>query len=667
MPSPRRRPWRTWAAACALLLVPVLAQPDLSPRALEADELDAATVQRAALRFELDTIVVETFADTGVPGIVVALAWGGELVAAEAYGTADVTTGRELTLDDPLWIASVTKTPVAIAVLALAAAGLVDLDAPLDTLLAPGQLPPPAPGDAGPLTARHLLTHTGGFDERLLDTADATGGPNPPLAVLPLPPRVVPAGAGPQYGNAGHHALGLLLEAVTGRDVESALRELVFGPLDMPSARLLRPTDDAYEAATARGHERLASGELRPVEMPTLRDPTAGQLRLSGRDAGSLLAALTAAAPPAPLNEGVRAALITPAARPHPLALGATLGMWEGRLLGHDVVLQPGELPGVRSLLLIAPEAGLAMFLHVNGPERDDGAWSTADGVRDPLWLLAERIVARFVGDARTAPSAVAATTLPETARVAPGAYRSTRVARTGPEALLLLGGLAQVRVSVEPDGAAVVHTPPAVSPPRRYLPTDSGAYVHVDGGDTLVAGRGARGEPLLHGTLGLPMTLERVPALERTGLVLGSAWAALLAALVALVSWPLGAWGRWRAREPRGREPSGALVALRWTARVQAVAAMAFLVVVVLMIDTAQRTLAYDAATWWAAATASWIILLASAVALTLVGAALALRGHDPTSAAPRLRPRALFHALLGLAGVALALQGWVWRLPPW
>jgi CubicO group peptidase (beta-lactamase class C family) len=667
MPFPRRRPWRTWAAACALLLSSVLAQPDLTPRALEADELDAATIQRAALRFELDTIVYETFADTGVPGIVVALAWGGEPLAAEAYGTADVTTGRELTLDDPLWVASVTKTPVSIAVLALAADGRLDLDAPLETLLPPGLLPPPTAGDAGPLTARHLLTHTGGFDERLLNTADASGGPNPPLATLPLPPRVEPAGAGPRYGNAGHQALGLLLEAVTGHDVETALQDLVFAPLGMTSARLLRPADDGYEAATARGHERLGSGELRLVTMPTLLDPTAGQLRLSGRDAARLLEALTAEAPPAPLADGVRTALITPTARPHPLAPGTTLGMWEGRLLGHDVVLQPGELPGVRSLLLIAPEAGLAMFLHVNGPERDGGDWATADGLRDPLWLLAERIVARFVGDARTPPRAVPASTLPDAARVAPGVYRPTRVARTGPESLLLLAGLAQFPVRVEPDGAVVVQTPASLSPARRYVPTEGGVYVHVGGGDVLVAGRDPRGEPLLHGTLGLPLTLERVPALERTGLVLGTAWFGLWAAVLALVTWPIGAWGRWRAREPRGREPGRALVALRRTARVQAVAILAWLAVVVQMIVAAQRTLAYDATAWWPVATAAWALLLLCAAALTLTGAALALRGTDPASAAPRLRPRAIFHALLGVAGLALALQGWVWRLPPW
>jgi CubicO group peptidase (beta-lactamase class C family) len=221
------------------LLQVVRAQPDLAPRALEPEELDAATVQRAADRFELDTVVYEVLNETGVPGAVVALAWGGELLAAEAYGTADVSSGRTLTLDDPLWLASVTKTLVGIAVLDLVAQGRLDLATPLDDLLPPGTVPPPPAGDVTALTTWHLLTHTSGFDDRLLNTVDVGASANPPLATLPLPPRVEPAGSGPRYANAGHQALGLVLEAVTGDDVEAALWSLVFQPLGLDSARLL--------------------------------------------------------------------------------------------------------------------------------------------------------------------------------------------------------------------------------------------------------------------------------------------------------------------------------------------------------------------------------------------------------------------------------------------
>ena len=642
-----------------------LAQPDLSPRALEPEELDAATVQRAAARFELDTIVYDVLTATGVPGAVVAIALGGEVLVAEAYGTADVAAARTLTLDDPLWLASLTKTVTGIAVLDLAARGELDLAAPLDTLLPAGSVPPPPPGDDTPLTPWHLLTHTSGFDERLLGTAAFDARPNPPLASLPLPQRVEPAGSGPRYGNAGHHALGLLLEAVTGSNAEAALRALVIDPLGLDSARLFRPADAAYEASTVPGHAREAGGSLRPVTTPTVLDATAGGLRLSGRDAAALLAALTAPEPTGPLANDVRTALLTPAARAHPEAAGTTLGMAEGWLLGHEVVLQSGDLPGTHSLLLIVPAYALGVFVHVNGPAGEIGAWATVDGIVDPRWWLAERIVERFVGDAREAPPAVPASALPADGRAVSGVYRSNRLARSGPEAFLMLTGLAQFPVRVEADGSVVVDTPAAASPPRRYHPSAAGVYVRAGGGDVLAATRGPDAQPLLHGWLGLPVTLERVPPLERLGLLLACLVAATAAALVALVSWPLGAWFRWRGRGPRSSGPGTSLQLLRWTARLQALAVVAWIVVTFRAIDAAQRSLTLDPL-FWPAASAALAIVTMTGLALVLVGALLALSGARDRRGPP-LRPRAVFHVLLGLAGLTLVVPAWVWRLPPW
>ena len=661
---------RTVITALALALTLALtssatAQPDLSPRALEPEELDAATVQRAAARFELDTIVYDVLSATGIPGAVVAIALAGEVLVAEAYGTADVPAARTLTLDDPLWLASLTKTLTGIAVLDLATRGEFDLGAPLDDLLPAGTVPPPPPGDTTPLTPWHLLTHTSGFDDRLLGSADFAAGANPPIASLGLPPRVESAGSGPRYGNAGHHALGLLLEAVSGRNAEAALRELVLEPLGLDSARLMRPTDAAYEAATAHGHARDAGGALRPVTTPTVRDATAGALRMSGRDAASLLAALTDPEPTGPLANDVRTALLTPAARAHPEAAGTTLGMAEGWLLGHEVVHQTGDLPGTHSLLLIVPSYALGLFVHVNGPAGEDGAWETADGIRDPRWWLAERVVERFVGDAREALPTVPAGALPPDARAVAGVYRSDRVARTGPEAFLTLAGLAQFPVRVEADGSVVLHLPEAASPPRRYHPSAAGVYVRAGGGDVLAVTRGGDGAPRLHGALGLPVTLERVPPLERVEVLLASLIAAALAALVALVSWPLGAWLRWRGRGPRSSGPGTSLQLLRWTARLQALAVVAWLVVTFRAIDAAQRSLTLDP-TWWPAAGAALAIVAITGLVLVLVGALLALSGARERRGPP-LRPRAVFHVLLGLGGLALVLPSWVWRLPPW
>jgi len=640
------------------------AQPDLAPRALDPDELDAATVQRAAARFELDTIVYDVLDQTGVPGVVVALAWAGNLLAAEAYGTADVASGRALTLDDPLWLASITKTLTAIAVLDLAARGDLDLHAPLEQLL-PGLVPQAPPG-AAPLTPWHLLNHTSGFDTRILGTADMRAGASPPLAALPLPPRSQPPGNAPRYANANYHALGLAIEAATGQRYDAVMEALVFAPLGLESGRVTRPTDPAYEAASVPGHARSAGGALLPLVTPTVLDASAGAARLSGRDVALLLTHLTAAQPPGPLANDVRTALLSPAARAHPLAPGSTAGMLEGWLLGHDVVLQPGDLPGLHSLLVIVPEHALALFVHINGPARDGGSWTSGDGLLDPRFWLAERIVERFVGDARTPPSPVAAATLAPESQALAGVYRPAAVSRLGPEGFVGLGGLQQLRVSVGSDGSLLVATPAAVSAPRRYVPTASGAYVRDHGGDALLVTRDANGGSRLHGALGMPVTLELVPALERLEFVLASLAAAALAALFALVSWPLGWFYRWRTRQPRSSTAGGGLMLLRWSARLQAAGTVVWLALVLVAVDAAQRRLELNVDAWWPLASAALGVMVIAALVLILVGGLFALTGGSERRGPP-LRPRAALHVLLGLAGLGLALQAWVWQLPPW
>jgi hypothetical protein len=149
--------------------------------------------------------------------------------------------------------------------------------------------------------------------------------------------------------------------------------------------------------------------------------------------------------------------------------------------------------------------------------------------------------------------------------------------------------------VRVEADGSVVVTTPSRRSPPRRYHPSAAGVYVRAGGGDVLAVTRGGDGAPRLHGALGLPVTLERVPPLERLELLLACLGAAALAALVALVSWPLGALVPLAGRQPRSSGPGTSLQLLRWTARLQALAVVAWLVVTFRAIDAAQRPSSLD------------------------------------------------------------------------
>jgi CubicO group peptidase (beta-lactamase class C family) len=97
-----------------------------------------------------------------IPGCSIALVKDSEIVWTEAYGYADVESGRALTVDTPMSVQSVTKFVTAWGIMWLAEKGLIDLDAPVSQYLKSWQFPNSGyPTEK--ITIRQLLSHTAGM------------------------------------------------------------------------------------------------------------------------------------------------------------------------------------------------------------------------------------------------------------------------------------------------------------------------------------------------------------------------------------------------------------------------------------------------------------------------------------------------------------------------
>jgi len=95
-------------------LAPPVATPELAPRALGAEELDATNLARMALRFQLDQLALETLGATRAPALVLGVALQGQDVFLEAYGSR-TPGGPPASLDDPLWLGALGRTLTAVA------------------------------------------------------------------------------------------------------------------------------------------------------------------------------------------------------------------------------------------------------------------------------------------------------------------------------------------------------------------------------------------------------------------------------------------------------------------------------------------------------------------------------------------------------------------------
>lgn len=174
-------------------------------------------------------------------------------------GVADVHSRRPVPWDARFRIGSMTKTFTATAVLQLAAAGLLDIDAPVRRYL-PGRLPEGYPG-----TVRQLLDHTSGLRGTELPHKEVdwflahrfdTFEPGSQVAWTEEP--LFTPGEQQRYGNVGYIVAGLVIEAVTGRPWADAIRRGILRPLGLRNT-FLPGTDPAIPGPHARGYELIGS------------------------------------------------------------------------------------------------------------------------------------------------------------------------------------------------------------------------------------------------------------------------------------------------------------------------------------------------------------------------------------------------------------------------
>ena len=103
----------------------------------------------------LERVVTDVMRKERIPGLVVGVARSG-CAWVRAFGVSDVENGTPMTPESSFRLASVQKSMTAVAVLQLAGAAKLDLDAPIQRYV------PDYPRKRWPVTARKLLSHLGG-------------------------------------------------------------------------------------------------------------------------------------------------------------------------------------------------------------------------------------------------------------------------------------------------------------------------------------------------------------------------------------------------------------------------------------------------------------------------------------------------------------------------
>ncbi len=166
----------------------------------------------------------------GVPGFAVVAIKDGKVVLLDAVGVTDPFSNRKANIDTRYYIASITKTMTAAAILKLTEQGKIDLDAPAQKYIPRFTL---ADAEfAKTVTIRDLLSHRPGIQGDDVVTLDAyTGGITDDryyrMLGASMPTKKV------AYTNVHFTLLGRVIEAVAKRKWQDVLAQEIFAPLGM--------------------------------------------------------------------------------------------------------------------------------------------------------------------------------------------------------------------------------------------------------------------------------------------------------------------------------------------------------------------------------------------------------------------------------------------------
>lgn len=327
--------------------------------------------------------LLERSYDADGPGAVVIVVDDGKVVYEAGHGLADIETGVPITPDTVFRYASITKQFTAATILQLVAEGKVSLDAPLTDYI------PEYPQPGGSATVRQLLNHTSG----IMSYTNLPGMRDPAVTTAPrttaqmldyFEDQPMPAAHGERmaYNNSGYVLLGAIIERVTGKNWDVAVRERIASPLGLAS--LNSGIYEAGMASMATGYS-IEDDKVAPAQEIHMSFPhAAGALVGTARDLATWAGALhSGKVVPAPLY----AQMIAPTTLPDGSTSSYGFGLTNADVRGEPSIGHSGGIFGFSTDSLYLPGEDLFVAVLTN-----------SDSPKTSAGLLTQKVAALAIG-----------------------------------------------------------------------------------------------------------------------------------------------------------------------------------------------------------------------------------------------------------------------------
>jgi CubicO group peptidase (beta-lactamase class C family) len=353
----------------ATILIVATSQPAFASASGQATLQFSGPADPAEFEAFLDAYLAEQMETHHIPGVVFTMVKDGEVFFSKGYGYADLEKQTPFDPEQTVLItASLAKALAAVGVLQLNERGQIDLhedvrpyfkDFPLKTNF------------DEPLTFANLLTHTDGFEARMIG-----GGALNEEDLLPLgelletyaPTQLYPPGQYMTYGDYAANLGGYLTQEISGMPFEQYMAENIFVPLGMTSSSFVQPPSEELFSRQAVGYE-YQNEHQEPVLNFYPRYAPSGGLRTTAANMDRFMLALLNGGNYAGtqiLNESTVEMMFTQQFAPHPKTSGISYGLFEHLENGQQLFLRDGDGVGTRSRMVLFPKQDLGFFISYN-------------------------------------------------------------------------------------------------------------------------------------------------------------------------------------------------------------------------------------------------------------------------------------------------------------
>ncbi len=324
---------------------------------------------KAVLEAYIDGVMHASMDEHNVAGAVVVVTTPDEVLLSKGYGYADVDKGMAVSAEETLFrIGSVSKLFVWLPLMQMLESGDIDLDTDINSYMKSVQVPE-AFGE--PVTIKHLMTHTPGFEDHVIGLFGRDASTMLPLDEIlnrEMPLRVRAPGTYASYSNHGVGMASMIIEDISGMSWSDYVEQKILQPLDMQHTTTRQPLPADMAPQMSKGYLWEAGKFVeKPFEFVPLGP--AGGVSASGKDMAIFLQQflnLGEVNGTRVLSQQYSERMQSVLHRAADTTNGLLHGFYETSEHGQRIFGHGGDTMWFHSAFMVMPDAGIGFFISTN-------------------------------------------------------------------------------------------------------------------------------------------------------------------------------------------------------------------------------------------------------------------------------------------------------------